>query len=102
MNTLPTNVADAIVLLQQLERNGREWHLDDDPFDTVRARTGERFFNDEEAAFCEALVPRLNELFARYVPDDERHCINAGAWTAAALAGWVSLDEEHHARRHNL
>ena len=87
-STLPETQEHAIALLRAFAAADLAWHLDDDPRTIIYCIGAERIFTDEQANFCGALVGRLNALWP-----NEGTCVNAGAWKAAELAGWLDNDE---------
>ncbi len=92
---LPTDQAQALQFLRDLETLGLDYHLDDDPTTVIsgaRAARPGRTFTDAEAAYLTRLVPTLNRLFLP--AEGTAGQINAGAWEAAKQAGWVGGNDE--------
>lgn len=92
--TLPDSKESALTTLRACKSVGIIWHFDDDAHDTIADASGTPAFTPERAEWCNALVDRLNSLFADEGPAEERGCVNAGAWVAAERAGWVEISND--------
>jgi len=48
---------------EELQDLGKMYHFEDDPFDVVDIKTGERIFTDEEAEAMKEFIGRVNQSF---------------------------------------
>lgn len=85
-HALPVTKDEALAILREFIAAGLTWSFDDAANDIITGVHGERTFTDEEAARCEFLIDRLNELFG--ADAEKPYLINAGAWHAADLVDW--------------